>query len=113
MRDVLLQGKAEAAARYARRNLLVMLTLTIMIVVLSGYVLQTMTFADPWHVITYRWHAHEKGCAASLCTPPRARLAGYRPAAERGWLAGYFPAVGELHPPTPPPPTPPVPGIPS
>ena len=20
-----------------------------------------MTFADPWHVITYRWHAHEKG----------------------------------------------------
>ena len=39
VRDVLLQGKAEAAARYARRNLLVMLTLTIMIVVLSGYVL--------------------------------------------------------------------------
>ena len=41
MRDVLLQGKAEAAARYARRNLLVMLTLTTMIVVLSGYVLHS------------------------------------------------------------------------
>ena len=39
VRDVLLQGKAEAAARYARRNLLVMLTLTIMIAVLSGCVL--------------------------------------------------------------------------
>ena len=37
-----------------------MLTITMMIAVLSGYVLQTMTFADPWHVITYRWHAHEK-----------------------------------------------------
>ena len=69
MRDLILVGKAEAAARYARRNVLVMLTITMMIAVLSGYVLQTMTFADPWHVLTYRWHAHDKAALAQAPAP--------------------------------------------
>ena len=69
VRDLILVGKAEAAARYARRNVLVMLTITMMIAVLSGYVLQTMTFADPWHVLTYRSHAHEKVARAPTPAP--------------------------------------------
>ena len=60
-RDVLVAARRASSARYALRNTLVTVALSAMMLLLCFYVLHTMTFADPWFVLTYRRHARVPG----------------------------------------------------
>ena len=61
VREVLVAARRASSARYALRNTLVTVALSAMMLLLVFYVLHTMTFADPWFVMTYRRHARVPG----------------------------------------------------